>query len=254
MFTKCKVTWLVSVLLLLATSAMADELFSAKLGYQLLSPSGEIAGTVNGVSEKLDVEDDLDLGDSENVTAEVAFQWGDSRFSFNYLPIEFSGTGTLTVDGSFNGQPISAGDSVRSELRVDLYDFGYTYFLLNFDDLPTRFQLGLELAVKVVDVEVEFDNRTEDYTDNESALVPIPTIGARTRIALGDFFGVVGRVGYLEFDGHHFLDAEAQVEFSPLPMVGIYAGYRYFDMKVDDDDLFVDTDFSGPFAGALVRF
>ena len=58
----------------------------------------------------------------------------------------------------------------------------------------------------------------------------------------------------MEYDGNSFMDAEAQVEFSPLPFVGVYAGYRAFSLKVDESDLAVDVDFSGPFAGALVRF
>lgn len=254
MFMKCKVSLLLSTLLLLATTTWAGEFISGKAGYQPLTPSGSIAGTINGVGQKLDVEDDLDLDDSENVTAEVAFQWGNSRLSFNYLPIAFSGTGTLTVDGTFNGQPFSVNDIVTSEMSVDLYDIGYTYYLVNMDDLPARFQLGLELAVKIADTEVIFIDPAASIDETESITAPIPTIGARTRIALADFVGVIGRIGYLEVDGHHFLDAEAQIEFSPLPAVGIYAGYRYFDLKIDDDDLFVETDFSGPFVGALVRF
>ena len=234
--------------------AVADELVMLKAGYQLLSPSGSIAGLANGIGQKLDVEDDLNLDDSEDVTAEIALQWGNSRLSFNYLPIEFSGTGRLTTAGTFNGQPFNVNDSVKSEFSIDLYDIGYTYYLLNLDDLPTRFQLGLELAVKVADADVFFNNLTQSYVETESATVAIPTIGARTRIALADFLGLTGRIGYMEYDDNHFLDAEAQLEFSPLPTVGIYAGYRYFDLKIDEDDLFVETDFSGPFAGALVRF
>ncbi len=254
MLNKCKVIMLISSLLLFASAASADELVSLKAGYQLLSPSGSLAGTVNGVGQQLDVENDLNLDDSENVTGEIAFLWGNSRLSFGYLPIEFSGTGVLTGGGTFNGQTFLVNETASSELSVDLYDIGYTYYLINLDDLPTRFQLGLELAVKVADTEVTFKTQTSAINETESVTAPIPTLGARTRIALGDFVGVIGRVGYLEFDGHHFLDAEAQIEFSPLPTVGLYAGYRYFDLKIDDEDLFVETDFSGPFAGALVRF
>ena len=254
MRNKWKVILGVLGLLLFAGNLWADELVSAKVGYQLLSPSGQMAGTVDGVGQVLDVERDLNLDDSENLTAEVAFNWGNSRFSFGYLPIEFSGTGTLTVAGTFNGQPFSVSDRVRSELSVDLYDFAYTYYLINLDDVPTRFQLGLELAVKVADAEVSFTNQTASYTETESVTAPIPTIGVRSRIALADFLGLVGRVGYLEYDDNHFLDAEAQLEFSPLPAVGVYAGYRYFDLQINEDDLFVETDFSGPFAGVMVRF
>lgn len=254
MFKKWKVAPLVAMLLLLPLHSFADELISFKGGYQLLSPEGTIAGTINGTGQQVDVEDDLNLDDSENVTGELSLNWGNSKLSFNYLPIDFSGTGTLTVNGQFNGQNFSVNDTVKSDLTIDLYDIGYTYYILNFDDLPTRFQLGLELAVKIADVDMTFNDLTQGFIESESVTVPIPTIGARTRIALADFLGIVGRIGYLEYDGNHFLDAEAQLEFSPLPMVGLYAGYRYFDLKVDEDDIYVETKFSGPFGGLMVRF
>ncbi len=254
MLNKCKVLPLLVVFLLFSTTSFADELFSLKGGYQLLSPEGSIAGTVDGVGQKVDLERDLNLDDSENLTSEIALQWGSSHFSFNYLPIGFSGTGILTVDGEFNGEPFSVDDTVKTDLDINLYDIGYTYYLLNFDDLPTRFQLGLELAVKIADVDVTFNDLTQGFIESESVTAPIPTIGVRTRVALADFLGITGRIGYMEFDGNHFLDAEAQLEFSPYPMVGLYAGVRYFDLKIDEDDVFVETKFSGPFGGLLVRF
>jgi len=45
-----------------------------------------------------------------------------------------------------------------------------------------------------------------------------------------------------------------QLEFSPLPLVGLYGGYRLLDLKVDESDVLLDASFSGPFVGALVRF
>lgn len=263
MHHKCKVASLLAFALLflltLSSTAIADELLSVKAGYQLLSPEGTIAGTVNGVGQKIDIQRDLDLDDSSGFVGEFALNWGKSRLSFNYLPISFSGTGTLKVDGTFKGETFTVGDRVKSELDIALYDISYSYFLINLDDLPARLQLGLELAVKVADAEVMLRNLGDGvglpiFEEKESALAPIPTIGMRGRVALADFIGLVGRIGYMEFDSNHFLDAEAQVEFSPLPTVGLYAGYRYFDLKIDESDLFVETKFSGPFAGLLVRF
>ncbi len=254
MLSKWKVLPLFVVFLLFSTAVFADELLSLKGGYQLLSPEGSVAGTVNGVGQQLDLERDLNLDDSENVTAEIALHWGKSQISFNYLPIGFSGTGTLTVEGEFNGEPFSVDDSVKTDLDINLYDIGYTYYLLNFDDLPTRLQLGLELAVKIADVDVTFHDLTQNFSESESGTLPIPTVGVRTRVALADFLGLIGRIGYMEFNGNHFLDAEAQLEFSPIPMVGLYAGVRYFDLKIDEDDIYVETEFSGPFGGLLVRF
>jgi len=254
MTPKWKVLLLLASLLLVAGSALGDELFMGKLGYQLLSPSGTLAGNSGSVGTKVDLDKDLNLDNSNNLTAEIALQWGDARLSLNYLPIEFSGTGTLTANGFFNGQPFSQSETVKSKLSINLYDIGLTYFLINLDDLPTRFQFGLELAVKVADAEITFKDSDAGISETQSATVPIPTVGARARVALSDYLGVLGRVGYMEYDGNHFTDAEGQVEFSPIPAIGIYAGYRYFDLKIDESDLFVDTEFSGPFGGLLVRF
>jgi hypothetical protein len=60
--------------------------------------------------------------------------------------------------GRSKGRAFSINDRVKSELDIALYDIGYTYFLLNLDDLPIRLQLGLELAVKIADAEVMLRN------------------------------------------------------------------------------------------------
>ncbi|RMF25853.1 MAG: hypothetical protein D6760_00015, partial [Deltaproteobacteria bacterium] len=241
-------------LLASAGTTRADELVSVKVGYQNLSPSGTVAGRRNNIGTKIDIEKDMDLGESNGVTAEAALQLGRSRLSLGYLPIEYSGTGQMTVDGTFNGQPFSASDVVQSAIDLDLYDLGYAFYLLNFDDLPIRLQVGPEVAIKIVNAAVDFVDVTSAINEHESATVGIPTVGGRARAALADYLGAVARVGYLEYDGNQFLDAEAQIEFSPLPLVGVYAGYRLFNLKIDRSDLLVDIDFSGPFAGAFARY
>lgn len=254
MLKKLIVIKMIVLSLLLFSNLSADEIISVKLGYQVLEAEGSIAGRVNGTGQSVDVERDLNLDDSEGVTAEVALHLGDSRLSLNYLPVEFSGTGTLTLNGTFNGQAFSTNDSVQTDLDINIYDFGYTYYLINIDDLPARIQIGPELAVKYIEADIRFNDITQGFVETESVSAPIPTIGGRARIAISDYVGITGRIGYLEFDDNSFMDAEAQIEFSPLPLVGIYAGYRYFELKIDEDDAFVDTKFSGIFGGIMARF
>ncbi len=252
---KWKVLWLVGLVLFAAQFAFADELVSLKAGYQLLTPEGEIGGVVDGTSSyAVDIDDSLNLSDSESFTGEIALNLGNSRLSLNYLPISFSGTGTLSDSIEINGETFSASTQVKTDLDLDVYDLGYTYFIINTDDLPTRIQLGLELAVKIADADLSVREAIGSVSASESVVVPIPTLGARARIALADYLGVTGRVGYMEYEGNYFLDAEAQVEFSPLPMFGLYAGIRYFDLKIDEDEIYVDTQMAGPFGGLMVRF
>jgi len=242
------------LLVFMALPAFADEMVSLKLGYQSLTPSGTLQGNTGSVGTKIDVEKNLNFDDNQDVTTEIAFQLGNSRLSLNYLPIEYTGAGSF--DGTYNGQTFtSATDAVTTKVKLNIYDVGYTYNLINLDDLPVRIQLGPELAVKVVDAQVDFKaTGAVSINESDSGTVPIPTLGARARFGLSDFVAIIARVGYMEYSGNSFMDAEAQVEFSPLPLVGVYAGYRTFNLTVDEPDLALDVDMSGPFVGALVRF
>lgn len=250
--------WLLAIGLLLGISSpvMADELLSIKAGYQVLSPSGQFAGLEGLGNDLIDLEDDLGFDDSEEFTGEIALSLGNHRLSVAYLPLDMSGF-TNSADFTFNG--VTYNGTATSDITIDLYEAAYTYYLLNFDDLPSRFQLGLELAVKYADADASV---TGTVTNPAPAIVsssvdgslPFPTIGVRSRVALGDFFGVAARAGYLEFDDNTFLDAEAQIEFSPFPMVGLYGGYRYLDVDIDESDLLIDATFKGPFVGAFARF
>jgi outer membrane protein len=229
--------------------AMADEMISFKAGYLSLSPEGEFAVFSGGVGTKVDMEDDLGFDDSEEFMAEAAVQLGSFRLTAGYLPLKFSGSGS-TTGIIFNGQPFVG--TVDSDVDIDLYDVGLTWYLLNFDDLPVRLQLGPEVSVKYVEADISM--RSITASESESVSVPVPTIGLRGRVGLSDFLGLAGRVGYLEYDDNSFLDADAQLEFSPLPLVGIFAGYRYMDIEVDESDVFLDVTFDGPYGGAFIRF
>jgi len=120
------------------------------------------------------------------------------------------------------------------------------------DDLPSRFQLGIEAAVKTVIAKTNMTSAAVNTSRNVT--VPIPTLGLRGRMALADFIGLAGRVGYLGYSGNRLLDADAQIEFSPLPTLGIYGGYRHLNLKIDSNGVFANTTMQGPYAGAFFRF
>lgn len=229
----------------------ADEILSLKAGYQLLTAEGKFAGQKDGVGTVLDFKDDFDVDNSQGLTGEVSLSLGDFRLSAGYLPLDISGE-TDGANFSFNGTSFTS--SATGEMKADIYDVGLTWYLLNMDDLPVRVQLGPELAVKVVDVELRIIEKSSGLDESASGVLPIPTLGGRLRLALADFLGLVGRVGYMQYSGNHYTDAELQLEFSPLPLVGLYGGYRILDLKVDESDVLLDASFSGPFVGAMLRF
>ena len=237
-----------------SASSLADETFSLKVGFASLDADGKFAGENGGIATEIDFDGDLNFDDSEEVYAEGAFQLGPFRVSAAYLPLDFSGSGTITSDIIFGGQTFPAGTNVASDVEMEVFDLAVAFHLINFDDGPMRVQLGPEVAVKIADVDMSVRDTSGGPTERISGTVPVPTIGARGRVALSDFIGVVGRIGYLEIQDNSFLDAEIQVEYSPLPTLGIFAGYRYIDVDVDESDVILQSTFAGLFAGVFARF
>ncbi len=254
MVTGLRVSFVVIFFLIFSYTVHADESFSLKVGYQMLSPSGDLAAEVSGIGTTLDLENDLDLDDSENITAELAVTLGDFKLTAGYLPLSFEGNTRLSRPIIFDGDLFTAGTQVVSSLDVDILDLGLTWYFINMDDASTRFQLGVELAAKITDAEAQLNDLTFNTSESISETLPIPTLGLRGRVAFGDFVGVNGRVGYLGYSDNHFLDADIQLEVSPIPLLGAYAGYRFLDIEIDESDFFLDSDFSGFYAGAFFRF
>ncbi|RMH50712.1 MAG: hypothetical protein D6682_06340 [Zetaproteobacteria bacterium] len=235
------------------SAARADETLALKLGYANLNPAGTFASSNVASASRMDVDTLLGMGNSNGLTAEAVLQFGDHRLSLDLLPISFSGHGTLSQQVTYGGKSFPVGTAVDSSLKDTMYDIGYTYFFVNMDDLPSRLQLGVEFTVKIN--QVKGSMRGGGITAESSATAPIPTIGLRGRVALADFLGLVGRVGYLKVGGKgSYLDADGQLEFSPLPMVGIYGGYHYIKLKVDTSSSFTDLRFAGPYVGGFARF
>jgi len=240
---------------LTASPVCADELFSFKAAYQKLNPDGDFAVSTDSLTgTSVDMDDDLGFDDSEDYYMEAALQLGSFRLFAAYQPINFSGDGILTETIDFNGETFVTGSHVESDIDIDIYEAGLAWYLVNIDDLPVRVQLGPEVAVKYVDAQIDMTETGTGLSESESIRAPLPTVGLRGRVAVADLLGVIGRVGYMEYSDNSFLDVDAQVEFSPLPMVGVFAGYRYLDIDIDEDDVAIDASFDGPYVGALIRF
>jgi len=247
--------FVVVILLLLASPVYADEIISLKVGYQTLTPKGSISADGKGLSgTRISVEDHLNYDDSQDLFAEAAIQLGDFRLGAAYLPIGFSGSAKLGKALNFAGVTFGAGNGITSSTDIDLYDLGLCWYLLNVDDLPVRLQIGPEFSLKVIDVTVSMSKQANGSTQKDSLQGALPTVGLRARVGLADFLSISGRAGYLDIDGNYYLDTDAQVEYSPLPMVGLFAGFRFIELDIDESGVMIDTSLEGPYLGAMIRF
>jgi outer membrane protein len=125
--------------------------------------------------------------------------------------------------------------------------------------------LDLGLDLKVVTLDYTATNVIIDavlgqnYSDSQTIVVPLGYLRARVEIPSTDI-GIEADVKYITYDGSTISDIRAKVDytFSSVPVVqpAIEVGYRVqkLDLLSDDKKSAANVDFSGIYAGLMLRF
>jgi len=252
--------------LALPTLATADETVGARVEYWFMDLTGDISvsgsasttlGTDTLYLEK--TKDGLGLDSDSPIGASAWLNLGPFFLFGRYTPIDISGSGTTTQEIAFGDVTFGLNGTLDSTLQFDMIDAGLGLNVLNLDDLPVRVQVGLLAQVKGLlngKVEVTGTEASTGATTTESQdfTLPIPMVGGHIKLGLADFLSVGVQGAGIAYSGNHLYDAEARIELSPIPFVGISGGYRIMDLAVDESDVVLDATFDGPFIEAFIRF
>jgi len=216
--------------------------------------SATVQTTTAGVPEtKFDVKDDLGVGDENFFQGEGFVRFGRMHVRVGYAQIRFDGSKTLTQDIEFNGQTFAVSDNVISRLDVDMLDAEVQVDILRPDLIAASFYLGLIGKVKYLDGEVELASML--LTEKRDFQVSIPMVGLAAGAGfLNDLLRVDARVTGMAYSGNHIYEADVFASIVPVPFFRLQGGYRYIDLKVDEDDLVADLDLKGPYVGAQLSF
>jgi hypothetical protein len=154
---------------------------------------------------------------------------------------------TLSQDIEFNGQIFPASDNVISSLDVDMIDAELQVDILRPNFVAASFYLGLIAKVKYVDLDLELTSTA--LTEKEDFQGAVPMIGLAAGVGfLNDLLRVDVRATGMAYSGNHLYEADAFASLVPFPFLRIQGGYRYIDLKADEDDLLADVELSGPYA------
>lgn len=202
---------------------------------------------------KFDLTDDVGIGEEDFPSGEVFLRLSRVTFRVGYTPVEFDGSQQLAREIRFGGQIFSLGENVVSRLDVKMIDGEVQFDLLRPDVAAVAFNLGLIVKVKYVDGEVELRSATvSELRDFEA---PLPMVGAAAGVGfLKDMVRVDARVSGIGYSGNHLLEGDAYASFAPLPFIRIQGGYRFIDLKIDEDDIVADLELKGPYVGAQISF
>jgi outer membrane protein len=169
-----------------------------------------------------------------------------------YVSIHATGTAT----GSWGG--IAIPGTSNSVLDMKEYDIIPYYNLLD-NTFWTTVDLGLDIKIMDLDYKIEPNGLFTGYEDTYT--VAIPLVYARVRVEIpATNIGIEADGKYITTGSSTVYDARVKVDYtfdiSPLVQPALEIGYRTQKIKIDEDgeDVKTDMDFSGFFAGLMLRF
>ena len=228
--------------------------FGVEADYWLTSLSGDVRSDLGSVTgDTVDLRETLGLKTRNITNYSAYFEMDHSRLSIGQTPLSYSARQTLSAPFDFQGRTYQANWDVESELSLKQIDVQYTHWLLNFDTVAVT-KIGLAAAVKYIDAKASLKVPSQGISEEQSLSMPIPMIGVRGEAGIGDLVRVVGNATGIGYSGSSIYDITGALEISPVPFLGVTAGYRTVVIKVDTDDIVLNATTSGFFLGVFAHF
>ncbi|MEA3373103.1 MAG: TIGR04219 family outer membrane beta-barrel protein [Campylobacterota bacterium] len=247
---------------MIGTAAHADfTRVEAGVGSWQSDPSGPLTYSVSGVTETVDIVDNLGFQE-ENFT----YLWLNIKHPIPILPnlrlekvdVDFSGKATQDFTWVVDGTEHTYSADTVSNLQIDQTDIILYYNILD-NTAWTTVDLGVD--VKLMDLTVDVTDSVGGSSYSESESVPLPMAYLRGRVEVpATNLGIEGDIKYISYSDSKMYDARVKVDYTldfvPVVQPALEVGYRVQKLDIDEDDLDVkvDVEFSGFYAGLMLRF
>jgi len=219
-----------------------------------MSISSESLGILGST---IDFKRDLALTDQRFPELHLEARANRSKFRFQFIPIQYEQTATLTREIVFNGQRYRVGVPVKSTLDWKAYRIGYEYDFFQ----TNRWFAGVILDWKQTDVTATLATVTPGLLEFARARAPIPAVGGVVRGYVVPNISITAEVtgfklpdNVIKDIGGHYFDVDIYGTLNFTNNVGVQVGYRSFDVGY-----LVDTDtgsftLNGMFFGIVARY
>ena len=221
------------------------------------SPKGYLSYEAVTANDELDLERDCNYDDETRFTARLKIDM--PLFIPNiYLmasPMEFDGTGLKTVNFNFGGELIQGNVPFYSKLTLDHYDIGFYYGIPFIETVSNKIvNIDVGLNIRIYDFEVEIKQDATSLEESEDFTLPVPMAYLALQIKPVDILAIEAEARGISYSGNQLYSLIGRVKFNVFGPVFAAAGYRYDKLKIDEEDVEVDVDFSGPFIEAGFKF
>lgn len=218
--------------------------------------SGALEGAVEGSpaagATNVDFESTLGTDSTDiglNIGAYVG--WGDHLVTLDYFGVGYDGGTTLTSAVVFGDNTYVVGTAVNASTDLSVIDALYTYKFYNCDP---RYYFGAEIGVSYISIEGSISGG--GFSDSDSASAPVPVVGLRAEGYVYDrYVSLSGEIHGMSLgNAGTVFEATVRVNGHITENIGLYLGYKYFSLSVDEGNVDADFSTSGLIFGAELRF
>lgn len=216
---------------------------SGRLGYEILSPD-----------DIVDLKSDLNYQDETRFSGRIDIDM--PLFIPNiYLlgtPMEFEGTGSKSFN--WGGQPVTG--SYYSKLTLNHLDVALYYGipLLKSATLET-FNIDIGLNFRIFDLEATLiESSGTGVNETESFTVAIPMVFAGIQFRPTEALAIEAEGRGISISGNKGYSLIGRLRWNAFGPLFIAGGYRYDKYDIDEEDIVLDADFSGPFGELGLAF
>jgi hypothetical protein len=244
-----------TLLLCFAMPAGAFEIGARGL-YWIPSFKADIKVDSDGVvGNTLNLKETLGVKDEYFPSFEIFIGHAGHHLNIAYTPMAYSGSTSLTRDITFNGRTFATGSRVETDLKLRMYDLEYRYTFLDFENLAVGFSFDAIGQVKVIDTEARINAPTNNIGAAGKFQAPMLMVGLGTHVGiLRDLLEARVKATGMAYSNSYLYEAQADLSLTPLPFLDIHIGYKMIRLKIDQGDVFLDSEFAGPYVGLTVSF
>ncbi len=229
----------------------------AAVGGQFLSPSGFFSYKGTGELDNLDIDNDLKYDNETNVYTRVKIDMP-LVFPNIYLmatPVEFEATGINNINFKFGDLEFNEDEEFYSKLNLSHYDVTL-YYSIPFLGIATlnRINIDLGINVRVIDFKAEMRQETSNLYESKDAVLPVPMIYAAIAVGPVKDISLEAEIRGISYGNNSYYSVLGRIKYEfPGPLF-IAGGYRYDEVKIDEDDIDIDLKIQGVFFESGVSF
>lgn len=234
------------------TTANADFLgFEAGIGYWNAKTTGDFQkGTTS-----IDLENDLKYGNSNGTNYYYALFEHPvpliPNIKIQHTKLDESSNGIINRNLNFNNQTFIVNSQVTSS-----YDLTQTDFIAYYEILDNWINLDLGLNIKHLDGKVTLSAPAFNTNVSEDFSIYIPMGYVKAQFDL-PFTGLSleSELSYIGYSSNHFYDAKVGLQYETSYGLGMEAGYREMQLKIDDiDNFYSNITVSGAYLSLFYHF